>query len=215
MARRASPARSLAISPKAPKRKYGFRPARSSFFHPMRVRLPVTSPSSTPQCCRRRRRARTPGQGLALQTWDAVHVDLLRAADYLGHGAANGGRGRAGIAQHAREDVGIEHAVDGDVVSAGFEAGDAADGIDERLAMVRPGAADEGAVDIEEDEGGGGIHGRGGWHFMMAETGRATQGAGWAFKGPLRGATVARVGGPCVQVMLGQPPNGPRLDRCA
>jgi hypothetical protein len=83
------------------------------------------------------------------------------------------------------------------------------------LAMVRPGAAEEGAVDIEEDEGGGEIHGRGGWHFMMAETGRATQGAGWALKRPLRGATVARVGGPCVQVMLGQPPNGPRLDRCA
>jgi hypothetical protein len=83
------------------------------------------------------------------------------------------------------------------------------------LAVMRPGATDQGAVDIEEDEGGGEIHGRGGWHFMMAETGRATQGAGWAFKRPLRGATVARVGGPCVQVMLGQPPNGPRLDRCA
>ena len=155
------------------------------------------------------------GAGLALQTWDAVHVDLLRAADYLGHGAANGRRGRAGVAEHAREDVGIEHAVDGNAIGGGFEAGDAADGIDKRLAVMRPGATDQGAVDIEEDEGGGGIHGRGGWHFMMAETGRATQGAGWAFKGPLRGATVARVGGPCVQVMLGQPPNGPRLDRCA
>jgi hypothetical protein len=32
--------------------------------------------------------------------------------------------------------------VDGDAIGAGFEAGDAADGIDERLAMVRSGAAD-------------------------------------------------------------------------
>src|ERR1017187_6075118 len=118
------------------------------------------------------------GAGLALQTWDAVHVDLLRAADDLRHGTANGGRGRAGVAEHAREDVGIEHAVDGDVVSRGFEAGDAADGIDERLAMVGAGAAEEGAGDIEEDEGGGGWHGFGGWHFMMAKRGCAAQG-GW------------------------------------
>jgi hypothetical protein len=46
--------------------------------------------------------------------------------------------------------------------------------------MVRPGATDQGAVDIEEDEGGGGIHGRGGWHFMMAEWGGLVQ--GWALR---------------------------------
>src|ERR1035438_8649296 len=46
---------------------------------------------------------------------------MLRAADDLRHGAANGGRGRADVAEHAREDVGIEHAVDGGVVSRGFE----------------------------------------------------------------------------------------------
>ena len=65
----------------------------------------------------------------------------------------------AGIAQHASEDIGIEHAVHGDVIGAGFNSGDLADGIDQRLAMMRAGAADEGAIDIEEDEGGGGWHG--------------------------------------------------------
>ena len=80
--------------------------------------------------------------GFALQIGDAAHVNLLRAADDLRHGAANGGRGRADVAQHAGGDVGVEHAVDGDAIGAGFEAGDAADGIDERLAVVRSGAAD-------------------------------------------------------------------------
>src|ERR1035438_8012747 len=46
-----------------------------------------------------------------------------------------------------------------------------AGGMGGRVAMVRPGGTDEGAVDVEEDEGGGGIHGRGGWYFMMAEWG--------------------------------------------
>jgi hypothetical protein len=55
------------------------------------------------------------GTGFALQVRDAAHIDLLRAADDLGHGAADGGGGCAGVAQHAGEDVGIEHAVHGDV----------------------------------------------------------------------------------------------------
>jgi hypothetical protein len=57
------------------------------------------------------------------------------------------------------EDVGIEHAVNGDAIRGGFEAGDAAYGVDKSLAMVWAGTADEGAVDIEENEGGGGWHG--------------------------------------------------------
>jgi hypothetical protein len=40
------------------------------------------------------------------------------------------------------------------------------------LAMVGAGAAEEGAVDIEEDEGGGEWHG---WQFMMAERGGDAQ----------------------------------------
>jgi hypothetical protein len=167
----------LAISPKAPKRKYGFRPAVELL--PSDAREVAGDQSEQHamflQTAQEGAHARA---GFALQVGDAAHVELLRAADDLGHGAANGGRGGAGVAQHTGEDVGIEHAVDGDVVGGGFEAGDAADGIDERLAMMRAGAAEEGAVDIEEDEGGGGIHGRGGWHFMMAEWGGLVQGVG-------------------------------------
>jgi hypothetical protein len=46
------------------------------------------------------------------------------------------------------------------------------------LAVMRPGATDQGAVDIEEDQSGGGIHGCDGAPFMIAETGRAAQGGG-------------------------------------
>src|SRR5580658_3949160 len=95
--------------------------------------------------------------GFTLQVRDAAHVDLLRAADDLGHGAANGGLGCTSVAQHAGEDVGVEHAVDGDIVRRGFDACHAADGIDESLAVVRAGAADERAVDVEEDQGGRGM----------------------------------------------------------
>jgi hypothetical protein len=49
--------------------------------------------------------------------------------------------------------------MDGDVTGAGFESGDAADGIDEGLAMMRSGAADEGPVDVEKDKRRGGRHG--------------------------------------------------------
>jgi hypothetical protein len=40
------------------------------------------------------------------------------------------------------------------MIGAGFEAGHAADGIDQRLPVMRPGAADESAVNVEEDQRG-------------------------------------------------------------
>jgi hypothetical protein len=89
------------------------------------------------------------GTCFALQVGDTAHVDLLRAQNDAGHGAANGRRRRACFAKHAGEDVRIEHAVYGNVIGAGFETGDAANRIDQRLAMMQTGAAHKGAVDIE------------------------------------------------------------------
>src|ERR1017187_8093346 len=89
MARRASPARSLAIWPKAPKRKYGFRPAVELL--PSDAREVAGDQSEQhAMFLQTAQEGAHAGAGLALQTWDAVHVDLLRAGDYLGHGAANG-----------------------------------------------------------------------------------------------------------------------------
>jgi hypothetical protein len=68
MANFASPARFLAISPKAPNRKYPCRPARSSLRQPMRVRFPVTSPNRTPRRVNRSNTGTTPGQCLSLSS---------------------------------------------------------------------------------------------------------------------------------------------------
>ena len=94
------------------------------------------------------------GAGLALQVWQAAHVQQLRAAHDLGHLPPDGTGRRAGVAEHAREDVGIEHTVHGDVIGAGFEAGHRAHGVYQRLAVVRAGAPDQSSVDVEKDERG-------------------------------------------------------------
>ena len=72
--------------------------------------------------------------------------------DEVGHGAADEGAVGAGVGEHDGEDVAIEHALDGDVVGSAFQAGDAADGVDERLAVVGSGLADQGAVDVEQHQ---------------------------------------------------------------
>jgi hypothetical protein len=131
----------LAIWPKAPKRKYGFRPAVELL--PSDAREVAGDQSEQhAMFLQTAQEGAHAGAGFALEVGNAAHVDMLRTADDLRHGTANGGRGRADVAQHAGGDVGVEHAVDGDAIGAGFEAGDAADGIDERLAVVRSGAAD-------------------------------------------------------------------------
>ena len=78
-----------------------------------------------------------------------ANVNLLGAANNLGHVAADGGGGRAGIAEHAVENIGIQHTVYRDMVRGGIETGDPAHCFDQRLAMVGAGAADEGAIDVE------------------------------------------------------------------
>ncbi len=83
---------------------------------------------------------------------DAQVVALGRALDVRQRLADLRAR-RSGGAQHDGEDVRIEHALYGNAVGGGVEAGDAADAIGQRLAMMRAGAPDERAVDIEEDQG--------------------------------------------------------------
>lgn len=42
--------------------------------------------------------------------------------------------------------------MNGDAFGAGFDTGDLEDSIDQRLAVMRAGAADERAVDVEENQ---------------------------------------------------------------
>src|ERR1039457_5192123 len=117
MARRASPARSLAIWPKAPKRKYGFRPAVELL--PSDAREVAGDQSEQhAMFLQTAQEGAHAGAGFALEVGNAAHVDMLRRADDLRHGRGKGGGGRADVAQHAGGDVGVEHAVDGDAIGA-------------------------------------------------------------------------------------------------
>ena len=64
---------------------------------------------------------------------------------------------RTRAAQHRNEDVAIEHSRDGDPLGGSFKSGDSLYGRNQRFAMMRPGAAQQGAVDIEENQG---FHGK-------------------------------------------------------
>jgi hypothetical protein len=79
-------------------------------------------------------------------------VPALGDAHDFRHGAGDPQSRRAGPAHHHGENIGIEHPLNGDALGGGFEAGNAPDGIDQRFAVMRAGAADERAIDIEEDQ---------------------------------------------------------------
>ena len=70
----------------------------------------------------------------------------------FGHGGADEpGRG-AGAAHHLVKDHGIEHALHGDAFGGGAEAGNAANAFHQGFAVMGPGTAGQGAVDIEENQ---------------------------------------------------------------
>jgi hypothetical protein len=90
------------------------------------------------------------GTLLVAEVGDSLLINVLRCLDDRRHGGGDLGRVETHFGQHLRQDVGVEHAVYGDSVSGGFDAGNETNGVDERLAVVGSGATDEGAVDIEE-----------------------------------------------------------------
>ena len=56
------------------------------------------------------------------------------------------------IRQHLGEDIAIQHTLHRNALGSGFDASDAADGIDQSLAMVRTGAAQQSTIDIEKNQ---------------------------------------------------------------
>ena len=57
--------------------------------------------------------------------------------------------------EHGSQDVAIEHAGNRDAVGGGYDPGDFLDGSGQSLAMMRPRATQQSAVDIEKDQGFG------------------------------------------------------------
>ena len=81
-----------------------------------------------------------------------AQVEALRRALNFRQRTANLRAPGAGIAHHDREYVRIEHALHRNAFGCGFEAGDPADAVHQRFAMMRARAAHQRAVDIEERE---------------------------------------------------------------
>jgi hypothetical protein len=74
----------------------------------------------------------------------------LRLFHHARHVAPDQRPGCARVRKHLRHDVAIEHALHRNAVHAGFDRCDAANCIDQRVAMVRTGAAHQCPVDIEQ-----------------------------------------------------------------
>jgi hypothetical protein len=91
---------------------------------------------------------------LALEVRHAAHVNLLRTANDLRHRAANGRRARSGVPHHARQDIGIEHAMHRDMIGAGLETGHPPHRFHQRLPVMRPGPPHQRTVDVEKYQRG-------------------------------------------------------------
>jgi len=121
------------------------------------------SPSDTRQvaCDQREGRARVrqflknirdAGTCATSQVGSDAFVDLLRALDDAGHERCGATCFNAGPLQHEIQDVGIKHAVDRNSIRGGFNSRHIAHSFNERLPVVRAGAANQGAIDIEQNE---------------------------------------------------------------
>lgn len=86
----------------------------------------------------------------------AANIKSLGLGDDGGEGPEGFGALEACDFEHEHEDVSIEHALDGNAVGGGGPAGDVKNSVFESLTVVGPGAAEQRAVDVEQDEGGGG-----------------------------------------------------------
>ncbi len=86
----------------------------------------------------------------------AANIKSLGLGDDGGEGLEGIGSLEPGDSKHEHEDVSIEHALDGNAVGGGGPAGDVKYSVFESPTVVGPGAAEQRAVDVEQDEGGGG-----------------------------------------------------------
>ena len=127
-AMRTSPARvSAASSANAPKRRYWRNPARSIFFHPMRVRLPVTSPRGDAAARQPIEQHPRAGTNLAAADRDSAARKVLCACSTIdGMFRRISARDAPAFAQHLRQNIAVQHALRRHVFGGGLEPGRAA-----------------------------------------------------------------------------------------
>jgi hypothetical protein len=122
MALRARALRVSAVPAKEPKTKNRARPGHAVDFELLQEALDS-------------------GTGLGSQVGADGFVDALRVFEDCRHCRRNRFRVQAGAAEHRGQNIRVEHAMDRDSFRRGFEAGDGAHGVDQRLSMMAAGAA--------------------------------------------------------------------------
>ena len=151
MASLASPPRVGAISPNAPKLEVMMQ-ARALQLAPADARQ-IAGDQSQHGSSRVQAIEKRPNAGTCFvpQIGNAALINVLRGFDDLRHRGLNARVVQPRAAHHRCEDIRIEHAMHGDSFGCRLESGDLADGIHQRLAMVRPGAAHERSIDVEQN----------------------------------------------------------------
>ncbi len=81
----------------------------------------------------------------------AVLIDILRRLNDRRHQRADSRIIKPTSAHHERENVRIEHSMHRDAIGRGFKTGDLPNGINQRLTMMRSGAAHQRSVDVEKN----------------------------------------------------------------
>ena len=97
-------------------------------------------------------------------------VNGLCGSHQLRHGAADEGVGGARVLEHQGQDVAVEHALHGNAIGGRLKPGDPAHSFGQRLPVVWTGAADQGTIDVKQDERGRGRRAApvfGSWHLHL------------------------------------------------
>src|SRR5688572_29641904 len=89
---------------------------------------------------------------ITLQVGSGTHVDRLRSFHHLRHMLRHEIRRRSRPSHHLAKDVAVKHSRSVDTFGCGFEPGNAAHTLFERLPMVRARPPDQSTVNIEENQ---------------------------------------------------------------
>jgi len=92
------------------------------------------------------------GAVLACKRRAHAQVVALRGTLDFGRGLAGERTFGAGAVHHFHDDRRVQHALPGNAFGGGFEARYLANAMNQRLPVMRPGAAHQGAIDIEQDQ---------------------------------------------------------------
>ena len=90
------------------------------------------------------------GAYLVFQVRTSADVDILGMPDYLRHLFADNGSAYAGVPEHYRQNIPVQHALGGNLVVVGFETSGSTNRPDQSLAVMRAGLTDQRPIDVKQ-----------------------------------------------------------------